>query len=181
MSVETVARRYASALADVVLKTGETDTVQTELKGWEQMLDANRDLHNAFYNPAIAHNSKERVLEAMIDKTGPSPTTANFLRVLLRNNRLTEIDSINEKFDSVIAERRGIVSASVTSARELSEAERADLQANLARLTGGREIKLEYRIDENIIGGAITRVGSTVYDGSVRTQLEILKNQMIKS
>lgn len=181
MSVETVARRYASALADVVIKTGETDTVQTELKTWEEMLNTNRDLHNAFYNPAIAHNSKEKVLESIIQKANPSRTTANFLRVLLRNNRLTEIDSINEKFDSVLAERRGLISASVTSSRELTEAEKSELQTNLIRLTGGKEIKLEYKIDESIIGGAITRVGSTVYDGSVKTQLELLKNQMIKS
>ncbi len=181
MSVETVARRYASALADVVMKSAETETVQTELKTWEEMLGGNSDLHNAFYNPAIAHNSKEKVLESLIERSKPSKTTANFLRVLLKNNRLTEINAINEKFDSVLAERNGVISASVTSTRELSETEKADLKANLAKITGGKEIKLDYKIDETIIGGAITRVGSTVYDGSVRTQLELLKQQMIKS
>ncbi len=181
MSVETVARRYASALADVVISSGETETVQTELKTWEEMLNANLDLRNAFYNPAIAHNSKEKVLESIINRANPSKTTANFLRVLLRNNRLTEIRAINERFDDVIAERNGVISASVTSSRELSEMEKTELKANLVRLTGGKEIKLEYKIDEDIIGGAITRVGSTVYDGSVKTQLELLKQQMIKS
>lgn len=181
MSVETVARRYASALADVVVNSSEKDTIQNELKTWEEMLTANRDLHNAFYNPAIAQESKEKVLETLIAKSNPSKTTANFLRVLLKNNRLMEIDAINEKFDSVLAERSGIVSASVTSSRELSEAEKADLRANLAKMTGGKEIKLDYKIDEQIIGGAITRVGSTVYDGSVKTQLELLKQQMIKN
>ncbi len=181
MSVETIARRYASALADVVINSGEKETVQNELKTWEEMLNANQDLHNAFHNPAIAHNSKEKVLETLIQKSNPSKTTANFLRVLLRNNRLTEIDAINEKFDSVLAERSGIISASVISSRELSEAEKTDLRANLAKLTGGNEIKVDYKIDKDIIGGAITRVGSTVYDGSVKTQLEILKDKMIKS
>lgn len=181
MSVETVARRYASALADVVMTSGDTETVKTELKTWEEMLNANRDLYNAFHNPSIAHNNKEKVLESILQKANPSKTTANFLRVLLRNNRLTEIDAINEKFDSVIAERKGEISASVLSSRELSEAEKAELKANLAKLTGGKEIKLEYKIDESIIGGAITRVGSTVYDGSVKTQLELLKDKMIKS
>lgn len=181
MSVETVARRYASALADIVMASGEKDTIQAELKGWEEMIEANRDLHNAFYNPAIAHNSKERVLESLIEKSKPSKTAANFLRVLLKNNRLTEIDAINEKFDSVLSERSGIVSASVVSSRELNESEKAELKANLAKITDGTEIKLDYKIDETIIGGAITRVGSTVYDGSVKTQLELLKQQMIKS
>ena len=181
MSVETVARRYAGALADVVLKSGETDTVQSELKTWEEMLKANRDLHNAFYNPAIAHNSKEKVLETLIERSKPSKTTANFLRVLLRNNRLTEIKEINEKFDSVVAERSGIVSANVTTSRELSEAEKAEFKTNLIKLTGGKEVKINFKVDKDIIGGAITRVGSTVYDGSVKTQLELLKQQMIKS
>jgi F-type H+-transporting ATPase subunit delta len=181
MSVETVARRYASALADIVMKSGEKDVVKSELKTWEEMLNSNRDLNNAFYNPAITQDSKEKVLEKLLARSNPSKTTANFLRILLKNKRLTEINAINEKFDLVLAERSGVISASVTSSRELSDGEKNDLKANLAKLTGGKEIKIDYKIDENIIGGAITRVGSTVYDGSVKTQLEILKNQMIKS
>lgn len=181
MSVEIVARRYADALADVVMSSGEKDTVQSELKTWEEMLNSNQKLNNAFYNPSINQESKEKVLETLIERSKPSKTTANFLRILLQNNRLTEIDAINEKFDSEIAERSGIISASVTSSRELTDSEKADLKANLAKLTGGKQIKLDYKIDETIIGGAITRVGSTVYDGSVKTQLELLKHQMIKS
>lgn len=181
MSVETVARRYAGALADVVMSSGDKDTIQSELKTWEQMLTENHDLHSAFHNPSINQESKERVLESLIQKSKPTKTTANFLRILLKNDRLTEISTINEKFDSVIAERSGIVSASVTSSRELTDAEKAEMKVNLAKVTGGKQINLDYKIDESIIGGAITRVGSTVYDGSVKTQLELLKQQMIKS
>lgn len=180
MSVGTIARRYASALADVVSKSGETETVQAELRQWEEMFETNRELRGAFYNPAIAHTSKEKVLEGLIEKAGLSKTTANFLRVLLRNNRLSEIASINEKFESVLEERRGVVSADVISSRELSEAEREELRDSVAKATGGKEIRLNFEIDEDVIGGAITRVGSTVYDGSVKTQLELLKEQMIK-
>jgi F0F1-type ATP synthase delta subunit len=84
MSNETVARRYAAALADVVLKTGETQTVQTELKSWAELMNANTDLQTAFRNPAIQHQNKEKVLENLLEKTKPTPTTANFLRVLLQ-------------------------------------------------------------------------------------------------
>ncbi len=181
MSVETVARRYASALADVVMTSGEKDMIQTELKTWEEMLNTNRDLHSAFHNPSINQDSKQKVLESLIARSKPSTTTANFLRVLLKNNRLTEINAINEKFNSVIAERSGVIFASVISSRELTDAEKADMKSNLAKVTSGNQINLEYKIDESIIGGAITRVGSTVYDGSVKTQLELLKQQMIKS
>lgn len=178
MSVETVARRYATALADVVIKTGETNSVQTELKTWENMIISNSQLLDAFSNPSIAHDNKEKVLENLIEKTKPTKTTANFLRVLLRNSRLTEISEINARFVSVLEERSGVIAAQITSARPLSDAEKADLQANLNKLTG-KNVSPNFEIDENIIGGVITRVGSTVYDGSVKTQLENLKEQLV--
>ena len=178
MSVETVARRYATALADVVIKSGETETVKSELNSWVELLKSNANLQNAFANPSIAHLNKEKVLESLLAKTKPSKTTANFLRVLLRNSRLTELSQINEKFASVLEERSGVVSAEITSARPLSKSEKAELQANLAKMTG-KKVNLNFNINENIIGGVVTRVGSTVYDGSVKTQLENLKQQLI--
>ena len=180
MSVETVARRYAAALADVVIKTDEISPVQSELKSWEELINSNDDLQTAFRNPAISHLNKEKVLESLIEKTKPTKTTANFLRVLLRNNRLTEIGEINERFAYVLEERSGAVSAQITSARELSEQEKAELQANLQKLTG-KTINFNFTTDAQIIGGVVTRIGSTVYDGSVKTQLENLKQQMIGS
>jgi F-type H+-transporting ATPase subunit delta len=178
MSVETVARRYASALADVVAKNGDAQSIQTELKMWETMLVSNADLFEVFSNPAIAHKNKERILEDLLGKSQPLQTVANFLRVLLRNNRLTELTEINERFASVLDERSGVVSAEVTSARALSDAEKSELQANLEKLTGKR-INANFETNEDIIGGVITRIGSTVYDGSVKTKLEELKEQMI--
>lgn len=178
MSVETVARRYAVALADVVTKSGETNSVQAELKSWEELINSNSDLQSAFRNPAISHADKEKVLESLIGRTKPTRTTANFLRVLLRNNRLTEINEINERFASVLEERSGVISAQITSARDLSEQEKAELRANLQKLTG-KTVNLNFATDAQIIGGVVTRIGSTVYDGSVKTQLENLKQQMI--
>jgi F-type H+-transporting ATPase subunit delta len=178
MGIETIARRYGTALADVVLETGETDTVKAELKTWEDMMISNADLMNAFRNPAIAHLGKERVLDSLIQKARPSKTTSNFLRVLLRNSRLTEIAAINDKFAAVLEERSGRVSAEVLSARELSAEQKAELRTNLEKLTGKR-VQLNFAIDREIIGGVVTRVGSTVYDGSVRTQLENLREELV--
>src|SRR5688500_14499018 len=98
MSVETIARRYATALADVVLKTGETETVKAELKVWEQLLAGNANLQNAFGNPAISHTKKENLLEELVARSKPTKTTANFLRVLVDNGRLMELSGINERF-----------------------------------------------------------------------------------
>lgn len=178
MSIETVARRYATALADVVMKSGEAENVRTELKQWEAMMTANEDLTSIFNNPSINHDSKEKLLGSLIEKAKPSRTTANFLRVLLRNNRLTDLVQINEKFASVLEERSGAVAAKVVSARPLTADEQAELQSSLSKLTGKR-VNLNFDIDQSIIGGVVTTIGSTVYDSSVKTQLENLRQQLI--
>jgi F-type H+-transporting ATPase subunit delta len=178
MSNETVARRYAAALADVVLKSGETNVVQTELKTWVEIMNANGDLQTVFRNPAIQHQNKENVLENLLERAKPSKTTANFLRILLRNSRLTELDEINERFSLELAERSGVASAQITSARPLGEAEKSELKTNLEKLTG-KKVDLTFETDEKLIGGVVTKIGSTVYDGSIKTQLQQLKEQLI--
>lgn len=178
MSIETVARRYASALADVVEKSGETETLKAELKAWEGLINSNTDLRDVFGNPTIPHLKKEAVLKDLLARAKPSPTTANFLRVLLENNRLTEISEIVERFESVLDERAGIVIGEVSSARVLAEEQKTEIVKNLEKATGKR-VKPTFEIKEDLIGGVVARIGSTVYDGSVRTQLENLREQLI--
>ncbi len=178
MSVETVARRYGAALADVVAKSGETEIVRSELKAWESMLGSNAELTALFANPAIAHMDKEAILQKLINKAQPGRTTANFLRVLLRNNRLGELSEIISRFEAELEQRSGNVVARVTSARDLTESEKAELTANLAKITG-KHIKPAYFVDKGIIGGVVTQIGSTVYDGSVKTQLENLREELV--
>lgn len=178
MSIETLSRRYASALADVVEKTGEAETVKAELRQWVEIMESSRELNEAFGSPAIAHLSKEAVLEKLISKAAPSKTTSNFLRVLLRNGRITQLAAFSEKFELVLEERAGVITAKITSARELGEGEKSGLQSSIEKMTG-RKVKLEFDTDESLIGGVVTRIGSTVYDGSVRTQLENLKQQLV--
>jgi F-type H+-transporting ATPase subunit delta len=178
MGNETIARRYGTALADVVLEKGETDTVKAELRVWEEMLNTNLDLQNAFSNPTIGHSAKEQLLEGLLEKTKPTKTTSNFLRILVKNGRLNNLHDINEKFASVLEERSGTVIARITSARNLPDSERSDFQKKLEKLTG-KKVNLDFEIDKEIIGGVVTRIGSTVYDGSVRTKLENLREQLI--
>ena len=178
MSAETVARRYASALADVVTKSGDIETVKAELKSWEEMMTSNTDLYDAFANPAIGHGKKENLLEGLIQRAKPTKTTSNFLRVLLQNGRITDLADINGRLDSVLEERGGTVHGRVISAHPLSEADKAELKANLEKTTG-KQVRLDFEIDKELIGGVVTRIGSTVYDGSVRTQLENLREKLV--
>ena len=107
----------------------------------------------------------------------PAKTTANFLRVLLQNNRLGDLAEINERFATVLAERSGILNAEVISARELPQDEKEDFEKSLGKLTG-KNMQITFSVDASLIGGAVTRIGSTVYDGSVKAKLENLKAEL---
>lgn len=177
MSVQTVARRYASALADVVLERGEAREVQEELLAWEQMLQSSPDLQEVFRNPTIALDKKRAVLNKLIERVRPTPTTTNFLKVLLQNQRLTELGEINRKFAEILDERAGMVAATVTTARTVPENAQRQLHTTLLALTG-KKVRINFATDPDLIGGLVTRIGSTVYDGSVRNHLQLIKEKM---
>ncbi|HEY1404210.1 MAG TPA: ATP synthase F1 subunit delta [Pyrinomonadaceae bacterium] len=175
--MQTMARRYAAALADVVIAQGEAREVQEELNAWAQMLADNSALLEVFRNPTIPYEQKRNVLNTLIARTRVRPTTANFLQVLLQNHRLSELQEINQKFALQLDERSGVVSAQVTTARVVPEATKETLREQLGTLTG-KKVRLQFAVDEELIGGIVTRIGSTVYDGSVRTQLQQIKQKM---
>jgi F-type H+-transporting ATPase subunit delta len=178
MSVETVARRYATALADVVIPKGEAAEVQKELTAWEEMMAGAELLLEVFRNPTIPYEKKRTVLEKLLDKTKVRPTTANFLQVLLRNQRLAELAHVNARFAQILDQRAGMISGEVTTARPVADDTRAALAAKLGKMTG-KKVKLEYGTDAELIGGLVTRIGSTVYDGSVKNQLANVRDKMI--
>jgi len=177
MSVQTVARRYASALVDVVLQRGEAREVQGELLAWEKMFQASPMLQEVFRNPTIALDKKRGVLNKLIERAKPRPTTANFLKVLLQNQRITDLGEINKKFAELLDVRAGMVAAIVTTARSVPENAQQKLQAKLLSLTG-KKVRINFTTDPELIGGLVTRIGSTVYDGSVRNHLQLIKEKM---
>jgi len=177
MSVQTVARRYASALADVVLERGEAREVQEELLAWEKMFQASPMLPEVFRNPTIALDKKRGVLNKLIERAKPRTTTANFLKVLLQNQRITDLGEINKKFAELLDVRAGMVAAIVTTARSVPENAQQQLHAKLLSLTG-KKVRINFETDPELIGGLVTRIGSTVYDGSVRNHLQLIKEKM---
>ena len=177
MSIQTVARRYATALADVVTARGEARQVQEELSAWVDLMESNPMLMEVFRNPTIPYEQKRQVLLSLIERTRVRPTTANFLQVLLKNQRLTDLAEINRRFAQVLDERSGVVSAQVTTARPVPDEHQAALRAKLTQVTG-KQVRLSFNTDEELIGGLVTRIGSTIYDGSVRTQLQQVKEKL---
>jgi F-type H+-transporting ATPase subunit delta len=177
MSVQTVARRYASALADVALERGEAKEVQQELREWSELLLANANLQEVFRNPTIALDKKRAVLSKLIERAKPKLITANFLKVLLQNQRLTELPHINRKLAEILDERAGMIAAKVTTARPVPESSQETLRERLASLTR-KKVRVDFEQDPELIGGLVTRIGSTVYDGSVRNNLQQIKEKM---
>ena len=177
MSSQTIARRYATALADVITEQREEAEVRAELSQWEQMLAANPSLLEIFSNPTVSYEQKQRVLSELIARTRVRPTTANFLRLLLKNQRLAELSQVVAKLSQMLEERAGVISAEVISAQPLAAATTAALTSRLSEITG-KKVNLNFATDETLLGGIVTRIGSTVYDGSVRNQLERLGEEL---
>ena len=177
MSLQTVARRYAAALADVTTERREEREVQGELDHWATMIESNPQLKEVFANPTVAYDQKQKLLEDLIARTRVRETTASFFRVLLRNQRIAQLRDIAERYGQVLDERAGVVAANVTTARPLPEDLKNSLHETLIAATG-RKVRLSFTTDEAIIGGVVARIGSTIYDGSVQNELERLSESL---
>lgn len=173
MSLQTVARRYASALADVVIERREEREVQSEIQSWASMIADNPQLKEVFANPTIIYDHKVALLEELLTRTRVRETTASFLRVLLRNQRLAQLPEIADRFSQVLDDRGGVVAAEITTARPIPEELKKALHDTLASATG-RTVRLTFATDEAIIGGLVARIGSTIFDSSVESNLERL-------
>lgn len=177
--MSVVAGRYARAFADVVAnrKLAPEKTVR-ELNDMAALLHGNPALRNIFENPSVQHKQKIKLLDAIIKKMGGSAMLRNFVAVLIDQHRIPQIGEIAEQFVRELDGRMGIVQARVKSARSLSEKERKELEQQLAEITG-KIIRATYAEDAALLGGAQVRLGSVIYDGSVRGQLERMKEKLM--
>jgi len=171
-----VSNRYARALADVV-PAADYRQVQGELEEFAAALSESSDLREVMETPAVPMEKKLKVLAAVAERRGASRLTLNFLRVLARNYRLRLLDEIRAAFRNLADARLGVVRVKITSARELSSGQRELLRARFHQLTQ-KQAELEFRLDPELIGGVVAQVGSTVYDGSIRGQLERIREQL---
>lgn len=175
--LSVVSKRYARALGDVVTMPGSTvDAAKAlgELRIVEQIIAASTDLRNALLSPAVAPSRKRAVIARLTEPMGADKVVRNFLFVVIDHRRIHDFSSIVDAFEALIEERLGLVRADVSSARELTQFERSRLEAQLSRLAG-KQATLRFTTDPALIAGVVARVGSTVYDGSVRGQLERLR------
>jgi F-type H+-transporting ATPase subunit delta len=140
--------------------------------------DASAELRDLFVNPAVAALQKVAVLDKMNAKLGLRKELRNLLAVLINNDRIGDVREVVQAYRAEMQERQGIRSVEIVTARELSEKDRTGLMTGVGKLAGG-EIQASFKLDKSILGGTVVRIGSTVYDGSVRGRLERLKEALV--
>ena len=180
MTLSAVATRYANALADVVTGSASPlhrEAAVQELRAFETALASSAELHSALTSPAVPPSRKRAVVGSIANALGLSLISRNFLYVLIDHRRITSLTNVIHSFELIVDERLGFARAEVTSARELTESQRAGLNSELERLTGKR-IRMRFAVDESLIGGLVARIGSTVYDGSMRGQLSSMGRRL---
>ena len=177
MSVIAIARRYAEALADVATAHDQVEQIGDELRVFAEMMKASPELRDVFASPIISQTDKRRVLDALVERVRPGQYTVNLLRTMLSHYRLHYLVELREQYIRVINERSGVVVAEVTTASDVGQGEREKLGRTLQAMTG-KQVQFKFKTDPLLIGGVVTRVGSVVYDGSVRTQLREIRERM---
>jgi F-type H+-transporting ATPase subunit delta len=169
-----VAGRYASALFDLAREQGELDGVDQDLGKFQAMLDQSDDLKRLVNSPAFAAEDQDRALKAVMDWASVGATTSNFLRVVARNRRLFAAEDMIKGFKQQLAQHRGEIAAEVQSAQPLNDEQLAQLKEKL-RSSFGKDVRLNTKVDPSLLGGLVVKVGSRMFDSSLRTKLMNLK------
>jgi F-type H+-transporting ATPase subunit delta len=173
----SLATHYAEALADVTIAQNAAEQVRKELADFVALERESPELRIVMGSPAVPRKNKLAVVEALVARLGAGKTLRNFLYVILDHRRMALIPEIQLAFDEQLDKHRGITRAQVTSAGALSDAEKAELGKVLVQISG-RQVEAEYQQDPALIAGAVVRIGSRIYDGSVRTQLQRLRTRL---
>jgi F-type H+-transporting ATPase subunit delta len=175
----SVTSRYARAFADVVIQLKlDLPKVREELRSVVETVTTNAELRRVWESPAIKHDQKLAILDAIASRMGLVTAVRNFIAVLIDHGRIPMLQQIARQFETELNQRLGIAEAEVVSARELTGDEKKRLESQIARMTG-KQVRAQYATDNAVLGGAVVTIGSTIYDGSVRGQLQRIKQQLI--
>jgi F-type H+-transporting ATPase subunit delta len=178
MTSRAAATRYARALFDVALKEGDVQQAGRDLTAFAQLVASHESLPKVLVNPAIPAPKKKAIVEQLLARAGSvSPIVAKLLLLLADRDRLVLLPDLSAAYQHRLMDHAKVVRAEIVTAVGLPGDRVEALQQGLANVTG-RQVQLDSRVDPSIIGGAIARVGSTVYDGSVTRQLEKMKETL---
>jgi F-type H+-transporting ATPase subunit delta len=174
----SVTNTYARAFADAVFD-GHHDPDKTlrEAQAVADLVAGSKELRAVWEAPSITAEQKRAVLDALVARQGISRVVRNFVAVVIDHRRVHFLGPIVKQFEQELNQRLGFTEAEIISARELNQSDRGVLEARMEKLTG-KKVRAHYALDESILGGAVVKIGSTIYDGSVNGQLERIRQAL---
>ena len=175
--MKSASMQYAKAFADIAIAQGAPQTAVKQLADFGEAFAESGELRNFLCSPAVDLQAKHRVIEKIVARQGAGRIVRNFVFVILDHHRSHLLPEIIAAVQEVVRQRQGIAEAEVSSAVELSSAQKMELAKTLSRLTGKR-IEPKYSLDPALLGGAIARVGDTIYDGSLRSRLAEMRTRL---
>jgi F-type H+-transporting ATPase subunit delta len=181
MAELALANQYAKALLEVAQAEGgapAAEAVLDQIGRFAALYRENRDLRTVLLSPVVEHEAKMKVIGRLCDAVGAGRTVRNFLNVVTKKRRLPLLEAIHGRYQALLDEAEGIVRAQVSSAMPVTDGQRAALEEALGRAAGG-QIRCGYVVDPKLVGGVMVRIGSAVYDGSVRGRLAAMRRRLV--
>jgi F-type H+-transporting ATPase subunit delta len=176
--LKSASLQYANALADIALAQGAAAPVVQQLGDFNAACAGSAELRNVLASPAVSKEQKRAVTEKVAAQLGASKIVRNFLFVVVDHGRTHELPEIFDAFQTVLRERQGVAEAEVFSASPLTDAQKKAMTQTLAKTTG-KTIEAKFSLDANLLGGALVRVGDTIYDGSLRKRLDDMREHLL--
>ena len=177
MSIRASAARYARALLDVAIKESDPDRAERELAAFVELVQQSPDLQRTFANPVVSAADKRAVVQQILDRLKPATPAGKLIVLLASRGRLALLPDVLDVYRQRLMEHRNVLQAEVTTAIPLSPERTSQLQQRLVAATG-RVVTMTTKVDSSLIGGVVTRIGSTVYDGSMATQLAKFRDRL---
>lgn len=179
MVTGSLARRYARAVISLGTAQGNLDRMGADLRTLAAALKTSTELVSTLTSPAIRRGDRRKVLDALLVRIGAQPSTKNLVYLLLDGERMGSLRAISREVDAMIEAKAGRVSAEVVSAKPLDAAQLSQITVALERLSG-KKVDITKREDPKLLGGVLAKVGDVVYDGTLRTQLDNLRDELTK-
>lgn len=179
MVTGSLARRYARAVMELGQASGNLDRIATDLRTLAKAMKDSDELQSALTSPAIRRSDRRRIFDALLQRIGAQPQTKNLVYVLLDGERVGSLQGISREVDAMLQAKSGRVAAEVTSASPLDAGQLQQITTALEQLSG-KKVDVTKKEDPGLLGGVVAKVGDVVYDGSLRTQLRSLRDELTK-